>query len=402
VIVSTKTKAKRYERKKPATTAGFFRSYLFAFVFVLTITLGGFFFTVIQHVTRAGWSVVLRRVGETIASNFLWLWILFLPILILVATGKGGLLYPWLDHEHAAADHVLQHKAGYLNQGFWLVRAVAYFALWFLITGFYYRNSVAQDHSGDASLTSRMQWWAPLGVIAFALTTTFAAVDWVMSLEPHWFSTIFGVYFFAISACGFFSTLILLNFLLHRSGKLPEVTLEHWQDMGKLLFAFGVVFHTYIGFSQFMLIWYANIPEETGWYVARTTPPWQPLMWLLLVGHFVVPFLLLVTKHTKRARPILAAIAVWMLVIHALDLYLLVMPKVPHEVIAHATTVQEVYDAAAADPSIVGWTPGLMDLLCLVGLAGIYLAMTARRLGRHALLPVQDPRLHESLAFENM
>ena len=170
----------------------------------------------------------------------------------------------------AHVDPIIEGKSGFLNVPFWSVRAVIYFVVFFAASKFFVGTSVAQDASGDPQLTLKMQKWVPVFIVLFALSLTFAAFDWAMSLEAHWFSTMFGVNLLAMSFCGFFSWFCVMTFVAQRQGKmLNEVTKEHWQDMGKLLFGLGIVFHAYIGFSQYMLIWYANIPEETGWFLAR-------------------------------------------------------------------------------------------------------------------------------------
>jgi hypothetical protein len=188
-----------------------------------------------------------------------------------------------------------------------------------------------------------MQRFAPIGLILYALTQTFAAFDWMMSLEPHWFSTMYPVYFFAASCCGFFAFTILLVFFLQRNGRITsEVTVEHYQDAGKLLFAFGIVFWAYIAFSQYMLIWYANIPEETGWYLTRQMGGWLMVSVLLLLGHFAFPFLAIISRHPKRMKPVIAIAAGWMLFMHFIDLYWLVKPHVPAEEFAKATSYGQV------------------------------------------------------------
>ena len=391
--------------------AHFWRAYLVGFLFVLAMMLGGYFFTGIQHATRAGWSVPIRRLMEVIAANSVVVLVLFIPLAIHAIMQSGAddydsLLWRWMHPDKAESSSLIQHKSGYLNLNFWLIRAVAFFAVWIIFSRLWFGSSVKQDQTGDVRLTHRMQFWAPVGMLLFALTLTFAAFDWVMSIEAEWFSTMFGVYFFAISCCTFCSTLILLVFWLQRNGRLQnEITLEHWQDMGKMLFAFGVVFHAYIAFSQFMLIWYANIPEETTWFMVRMVGGWKNLFLLLAFGHFAIPFLLLVTKHTKRIKPILAGIAVWMLVMTFIELILAVHPEVPiYEVLGKpgTTTFAQVEAAMAESPEKFGWSPGLIDLAAFVGLAGIAVAFIGRRLGTCALVPVNDPRLHEGLAFENM
>jgi hypothetical protein len=382
--------------------ARFVESWLMAFYFVVTIALGGMFFTFVQHATHAGWSVGVRRIAEITVSNFVWLWILFLPILFVALFREGKPLYAWMNP--TTTDELYEHKAPYLNVPFWTIRAVLYFAVWAGFGWFFYRNSRRQDETGDWKLTLWMQRAAPLCAVLFALTLTFSAIDWVKSLDAHWFSTIFGVYVFAASCCGFFSFQIIVIYLIQRRGKVrDEITPEHFQDMGKQLFAFGVVFWAYIAYSQYMLIWYANIPEETTWYIARLSGAWKWVSLLLLVGHFALPFLLLITKHTKRATGVLAMIAGGMLLMHLVDIYWLTMPTVPAEALEEAgSNLAELHRQIDAGLVDVGWAPRLLDLTCLVGLVGLFVAGVAHRLRTCPLIPVQDPRLQESLAFENM
>ncbi len=383
-------------------------SYLVAFIFVLSISLGALWFTLLQHMTRAGWSVVLRRLSEAIAANLPWLALAFLPIVVLVLIGKGESLYHWADPAlyEAGSEHfdeVLTKKQIFFNPTFWTIRAVFYFAVWSIAARMLLRRSVLQDTSGDVAHTHHMQKFSPLFMLLYALTQTLAVVDWVMSLEPHWFSTMYGVYFFAASLCGFFSMLTVSVWLLQRSGRLTDViTSEHYQDAGKLLFGFGIVFWAYIAFSQYMLIWYANIPEETGWYITRQLGGWRSVSMLLLFGHFCVPFLLLISRHPKRAKGVLALVVAWMLLMHYVDMYWLVMPRIPAETLAQSETYEQLIATVRDSGNDLGFHPSILDLTCLIGLGGIAIALTARRLRDCALIPTRDPRLGESLAFENM
>jgi hypothetical protein len=404
----------------------FWRGYIAAFEFVLAISLGGLIFTMIQHATRAGWSVLVRRMMEVLASNLLWIWILFIPIAVAMTQTN---VYEWAVEDIVASDPILQGKEAFLNKGFWLLRAAIYFGLWAFLARYFLVNSVAQDENGDVEHTHRMQRLAPLGILVFAVTCSLAGIDWVMSLEPHWFSTMFGVYIFACAACACFATIILMIFLLQRAGYLKtSVTLEHYQDLGKFLFAFGVVFWAYIAFSQFMLIWYANIPEETTFFVIRSVGGWWSISLLLLIGHFIVPFLAILSKHVKRAKPVIAAAAVWMLFMVIVDFYWLCVPKVPTELLhemnpfagtTHATFVHEfetrpvsaeelhhlgIHDTErqATYQETFGFNPKITDVLLIVGMIGIFIGGTVHRLSRHSLVPRQDPRISESLAFENM
>ena len=379
-------------------------SYLWAFIVVTTISLGALFFTMIQHATRAGWGVVFRRIYENLAANLIVIIpIAFIPVVLFLVF--GDLYHHWSDPELTNPDSetynaIIAHKSAYLNAPFWIIRAAIFLGIWSMFSRFFLRHSVAQDATGDLSHTHRMQALAPVGLILYALTQSFAGVDWIMSLESHWFSTMFGVYIFAASCCGVFSVVIIIAYFLQRSGKVKDdITLEHYQDAGKWLFAFGVVFWAYIAYSQYMLIWYANIPEETNWFHARRLGGWMNVSILLLVGHFAIPFILLVTKHTKRIKPVIAGIAGWMLLMHFVDMYWLVMPKIPHEALANATSFADLQNSVTA--AELGYGPHLLDLTCLVGLGGILVYFTLRRMAHSALIPIQDPRLEESLAFEN-
>jgi hypothetical protein len=402
----------------------FFKSYLMAFTFILSICLGALFFVMLQHAVKAGWSVSIRRLAEGVASNLQWIWILFLPIAIAVAMDKTH-LYHWMHpvSPDGTIDAVLVHKAPYFFwplsyeshiPAFWLIRAALFFGIWAFLARFFVANSIAQDSTGDVKYTKRMEKFAPPAFILFALSLAFGGIDWVMSLEPHWFSTMFPVYFFAASCCGFFSLQILIANFLQRNGRLTaEITPEHYQDAGKLLFAFGIVFWAYIAFSQYMLIWYANIPEETTWYMARQMGGWGWVSLLLLFGHFLGPFLILISRHPKRQRTALAMGAAWMLFMHLIDIYWLVMPKVPTAVKDY-DTYRALADAVYAnrllgpghqdfDPALdVGFQLSVLDATCVVGLFGLMILGAAWRLTGVSLIPQRDPRLHEALAFENI
>jgi hypothetical protein len=391
--------------KSDITWERFLRGYTAAFTFVLSICLGALFFTILQHLARAGWSVVVRRIAEALASNLRWIWILFIPIAIgLFKTD----LYEWT---HAEGDDLLEHKAGYLNTTFWMIRVVFYFAVWAGLAHFFVRNSIAQDDSGDPKLTIRMGKVAAPAMILYAITQTFAVIDWVMAIEPKWFSTMFGVYFFAASCCGFFATLVLLCYGLQRSGRVTEsITPEHYQDLGKHLFAFGIVFWAYIAYSQYMLIWYGNIQEETTWFLIRQLGGWQGLTILLLVGHFLGPFLIIMSRYPKRWKSFLAAVCVWMLFIHYIDMYWLVVPAYPHALVESVTSYGELiaeFESGVIPGTNQSWQAQyglhwhIVDGACLLGLAGIVLGLTSFGVRSASLIPVRDPRLPESLAFEN-
>jgi len=352
----------------------FFFSWLVSFLFCLSLALGALFFVLIQYAAQGGWGIVLRRIGETIFATLPVMAALFVPVVL-------GLrdLYSWSAPGAAAHDALLRWKAPYLNVSFFLVRAALYFGIWSVIALLYYRGSRRQDATGDAGLSARLRRLAGPAIIVLALTQTFASIDWIMSLTPHWYSTIFGVYFFSGAFVGFIALLSVIVAAMRRAGLLDTViTAEHLHDIGKLLFAF-TAFWAYIAFSQFFLMWYANLPEETVWYKARIEGSWMQVSLLLMAGHFVVPFFYLMGRTVKRKGATLAIGGVWLLAMHFLDLYWQVMPTLHPE----------------------GVRPSALDVAALVAVGGCFVAAASWLMKRQALVPLRDPRLAESLAFEN-
>jgi hypothetical protein len=356
----------------------FLHSYLLAFSFVASITVGALFFVLVTHLVKAGWSVVIRRLAEIMAANMTMVALLSVPIVFSVFWTHGA-LYIWDDPAIVAEDPIIQWKSAYLNQTFFLIRWVFYFVVFIGLSRFYLNLSRQQDETADPELTKRMEWWSGPLVALWALTTTFFSIDFIMSLDPHWFSTIFGVWFFAGSMISFFSLMAILIVWLQKIDRLgPEVTTEHRHDVGKLLFGF-IVFWAYISFSQYMLYWYANIPEETQWYAIRQTNGWWIIGLLLIFGGFALPFLGLVSRHVKRNRAALAGWSCYLLVIHWFDLYYFIMPSVPGNTA----------------------TPSWVDLCTMLGVGSLWLAGLAMTAGSLPLIPQGDPRLAESKAFEN-
>lgn len=350
-------------------------AYLTTFCYFVSLVLGCLFLVALYHLTRTGWGVVVRRLAETVAVLMVPLAVGALPIVALVAAGSSD-LFPWNSVEAQTTDHLIHHKAPYLNSTFFIIRALVYVGVWVALARYFWSRSVLQDETDDVQLTLRMQAVSAPTMFAFGLTLTFASFDWLMSLSPHWFSTIFGVYYFSGSVVGALALLIVMVRCLQASGRLTHaVTVEHGHDLGKLLFGF-IFFWAYIAFSQFLLIWYANIPEETMWYLKRMEGGWQWVSLLLLFGHFIIPFLGLMSRHVKRQPRLLAGWAVWMLVMHWVDVYWLAMPEL------------------LASPSI-----GLTEIGCLAAFGGLLVAAWSKVAAKHALIPVHDPRLPESLAF---
>lgn len=356
----------------------FLHSYLVAFTFFQSIALGCLFFVIVNHLTSAKWSITVRRIAETVAAAMPLMAVLSLPILIPIWMGNHS-LYEWTDPAAVSEDHLLHHKAPFLNVTFFTIRVVIYFAIWIAMSKFYLNQSRAQDQSGDPMITAKLRSRSAPFMILFALTSTFFAFDFLMSIEAHWFSTIFGVYFFAGATLSSFCIISLLAMFLQERGRLKDcVTTEHYQDLGKFTFAF-VVFWGYIAFSQFMLIWYADLPEETYWFKMRYETPWDTISMALVFGHMIIPFIGLMSRHIKRNKGALAFWSFALLTMHYLDHYWLVMPSL--------------------HPNSFGF--GAVNVVCLLGIGGLFLGGVLARLGQGFLTPVRDPYFADCLRFKN-
>jgi hypothetical protein len=352
----------------------FFFSYLTGYIFWLTATLGALFFTMLHHLTGADWSVVLRRILETAMMTLPVMAILFIPILL-------GLydLYHWSHEDAVLADPILQKKSAYLNPVFFIIRVVVYFTIWIVIARLLYKTSLAQDAGYQPEQTVKMRKVSAPGMVLFALTITFAAFDWLMSLDAHWYSTIFGVYIFGGSLLAILSFMVIFGNMLRKKGLLGDtITVEHYHDLGKFLFAF-TIFWGYIGFSQYFLIWYANIPEETIWYLHRWEGSWKVITMTLVFGHFLIPFMALMPRFVKRKAGALTFFAIWIMVMHWIDIFWLVMPSLNHHG-AHFS-----------------W----MDLTTTLGIGGLFFWYFLQMYYKHPLVPVNDPRLDVSIHMKN-
>jgi hypothetical protein len=380
-------------------------SWLFAFFFYFTITNGGIFWTMLQHLSNAGWSVTVRRFFENLGGNVKWMAIFALPFLLI--PGVRDSLYEWIVVHHHAADlaqkenlaggtrealkvmheAALTGKYGYLNTAFWYARAVVYFAFLIGLIGLLRKWSIQQDKDGDFKHTFRSRALCAFPLLIYALAVTFTAVDWVMSMDYTWFSTMWGVYIFAGGAWGAMAVSILALNYVRSNGYLQKVVSgEHYHLMGKLLFAF-TVFWAYIAFSQFFLIWYANITEETRFFLLRNTGGWNYVSYALLWGHFVISFLLLLSAGRKKKTGTMNWLCVWVLLMHAVDWYWLVVPE--------------------RGPSLTKgeslWLDGAWvgDVVAFVTIGGLVGWAYLRRLAKASLYPCRDPRLLESVLCTN-
>ena len=367
-------------------------AYLVAFIYCLTITIGCLFFVLIQHLCRAGWSIVVRRIAELVMIMIIPLAILFIPIL--VSLGGDGVLYAWDNDQYAELQHLNPEiwtvKTGWLTPGWFTFRSVIYFAIWSSLAVYFFRGSVRQDETGEKAVTDRMQWWSGPGVVLFALTTSMAAFDWIMSLAPMWFSTMFGVYLFAGSILSAHCAITVGAYVLQRSGAMrDEITVEHYHDLGKLIFGF-LLFWIYIGFSQFMLMWYGNIPEETVWYYFRQQDVWVWVSLSLIFLHWIVPFAGTMSRHVRRRPGWMCFWASYVLAMHFVDVYWMIMPQA-REIVANAP------------PATMGGPAGIVaSLLCVIGMGALLLGLILRVASGTNIVPVRDPRLQESIAFENI
>lgn len=350
----------------------FLHSWLISFVFWVMLGVGGLFFVMIHHLTGANWSVVVRRLFENIMIVTPFMFIFAFPLILNLDN-----LYHWSIPEVMHADHLLEGKEPFLNDTFFIIRFVGYFVIWFVLSRLLYKSSLNQD-KGEAQI-KRMRTISAPGMILFALSLTFASFDWLMSLDAHWYSTIFGAYIFGGSVLSAMSFLTLFVFQMKRKNILSHIiTPEHYHDFGKLMFAF-IVFWGYMAFSQYFLIWYGNIPEETVWFLYRWQGGWKTITLMIVFGHFVIPFFYLFPQGVKRNLTALSIMAVWILAAHWLNLYWLVMPGFMHEHVHFS------------------W----MDASTMMAMGGFFISIFLFCTRSQPLLPVKDPGLEKSIKFVN-
>jgi hypothetical protein len=351
----------------------FFRSYLVAFLFWFGIALGSLALQMLHHLTRGAWGIVIRRVLEAAARTMPFVALLFLPIVF----GMDS-LYSWTDAAKVQADHLLAHKAPYLNKPFFLVRAAILFVIWSVIAYQLSKWSRLQDETGDKQYFHKMQALSGGGLVLYCLTVTVAAVDWLMSLDPHWFSSLYGVYWIGCQGVATLAFVALVNLYLVRREPLEGVLQpRHFHDLGKLLFAF-VMLWTYFCLSQFLIIWSGSLPEETLWYAHRLHGGWNVVAVAILLFHFALPFLLLLSRDIKRNAAMLSRVALVLLVMRFVDTYWQAAPN---------------FHSSLAEALRWSW----MDVAAVLGLGGIWLGLFFWQLGTRPLLPARDPYFAEAL-----
>lgn len=352
----------------------FLRSYLFGFVFWTGLSLGCFAVLMLHHTFGAGWGFIIQRVLEAGTRTFPLIVVLFLPIAFDVLSTHH--LYEWTHADEVAKDHLLQHKAAYLNAGFFLGRAAFYFLIWMGVSALLNKWSRQLDETGDPAIAERLRNMGTIGLLIYGLTVTFAQVDWVMSLDPHWFSTMFGLMLIAGQVLSTLAFSVLMMRLLSEHQPLAGVAGDkHFHDLGNLMLAFTMIW-AYLSFSQFLIIWSGNQPETITWYKDRSEGGWQWLALGLFAFSFAIPFILLLSRHTKRRIHTLAIVAGLVIVMRVLDLFWIITPNFR--------------------PGHLGmsWT----DPIAPIGIGGIWFWFFIRQLKSRPLLPERDPRMVSALA----
>lgn len=347
---------------------------------VLAMCLGCLFMTLVFHAMNVGWSVTIRRIMEQ-AASLVWVPVLMLLPVVLIELFSGGILFTWMGI-NPEENFLMSIKAPYLNEAFFFVRFALYGVIWWFMASRLRGWSLQQDAGGNRWLTSKMRRFSCGGLLVFALTTAFAAFDLLMSMDYRFFSTMWGVYYFAASAfAGVTFTAVVLVWL-RLGGRLAGlVTPEHFHDLGKLVFAF-TVFWAYIAFSQYFLIWYSNIPEETWYYIFRREN-FMPLTVFLVVGHFAIPFLLLISRIPKKIPLVFGLISAFALFMHFVDLTWVIRPM-----------------ADAGQVEVQGGTLWL-DILGPMAALGFFGFLFFKQLSQEPLIPTKDPRLPEALSHKN-
>lgn len=355
----------------PSTGA---HAWLFAFFYFFTVLVGCFFWNCLHHATDSEWSVVVRRQIENLASLLKYIGVFFIPIALCTT-----ILYAWFTANPETDTLLAGTKSLYLNKPFFWTRALVFFGLLFLISNILRKRSMAQDKDGAASHTFTMRKAAIAGIPTMAICLTFAGIDWLKALNHHWYSTMWGVYLFAGAAGASMALIVLTCKWLQSQGYLKPVTEEHYHLMGKFLFAF-TVFWAYIGYSQYMLITYANIDEETLFFRLRNTGSWNYLSMFLVFGRFFFMFVPLLFQGLKKSRGIIFC-ASWILFMQFLDLFIIIMPEL--------------------SPSGFSFTGLLAAIFPWLGIAGCLGLLFLKHLGQGCIFPTKDPRLAESLKFTN-
>lgn len=347
----------------------FFQAYLIGWTFWTGIAVGSLALLMLQHLTGGGWGLVIRRSLEAATRTLPLMAVLFIPVLI----GAHSIYHEWMDPAEVAKHPAVQSKASYLNLPFFTVRFVIYFGVWIALAYFLNKWSLAQDRTADNRYTKNMRVLSGGGMVALIFSVTFASIDWYMSIEPDWFSTIYGFIFVAAWTLSALAFVIAVMARLSREEPMRRIVAPlHFHDLGKLLLAL-VMLWAYFAFSQFLIIWSGNLPEEITWYIRRIHGGWGALIITIGILHFAAPFLFLLSRGIKRNPGKLVFIAVLVLVMRSVDLLWMLAPAFEHRM----------------------WI--LMDFVAVIGFGGLWLAFFAWQLGKRPLIPINDPQFESTL-----
>jgi hypothetical protein len=347
----------------------FFQAYLIGWTFWTGIAVGSLALLMLQHLTGGGWGLVIRRSLEAATRTLPLMAVLFIPVVI----GAHSIYHEWMDPEEVAKHPAVQFKSGYLNLPFFTVRAVIYFGVWIALAFFLNKWSLAQDRTADNRYTKNMRVLSGGGMVALIFSVTFASIDWYMSIEPDWFSTIYGFIFVAAWSLSALAFVIAVMARLVREEPMRRIVAPlHFHDLGKLLLAL-VMLWAYFAFSQFLIIWSGNLPEEITWYLRRIYGGWGALIVTIGILHFAAPFLFLLSRGIKRNPNKLVLVAVLVLVMRSADLLWMLAPAFQHRM----------------------WI--LMDIAALIGFGGLWLAFFTWQLGKRSLIPINDPQFESTL-----
>jgi hypothetical protein len=350
----------------------FYQSYLFSYMLVLGLTLGSLGLLMLQHLTGGQWGIIIRRPLEAASRNIWLVLVMFVPIVL----GMKSLYRAWLDPEKLKAEPLSAYQQGYLTYGGFLGRAVLYFAIWGALVWLFNSWSREQDQNReDRALRRRLRLLAGPGIILYVLAMTFAAIDWVMSLSPHWASTIYGFIFVAGQAITAMSFMIIVVAALSNSEPYAGIIQErHLHDLGKLLFAFNMLW-AYFDFSQLLIIWSGNQPEEISFYRTRLYGGWGVVAVIVLIFSFALPFLVLLSRDVKRSASLISKVAIWMILMRLVDLFWMTRPE---------------FSSSAL--------PTWLDIVVPIALIGLWVGFFAFNLQQQPLLPLGDPKLAEAIA----
>lgn len=342
--------------------------------YFLSLAIGASFFLAIQYVTQSGWSVAFKRISESLSS--------YIPIagVIMIVVFLFGMkyLYPWTDAEESGIFdekemQLIHHKSAYLNNGFFVIRLIVFFTLWIVLTKILKHFSIKEDIEGGLKFFHKSEFYSKVLIFVLAFTFTFATIDWVMSIEPIWYSTLFAVKNFVSAFYHSIAVILLIAILLHSTGYLPFISKAHWHDFSKYLFILSIIF-AYLWYSQYMIIWYANIPEETQYFIYRRENFSQTLFIVNLILNFVIPFIVLLPNYLAKKKSVLIFIALILLLGHYTDLY------------------EQIVPATCGVLKI-----GFIEIGMYLGFAGLFIFLVGKTLSKINLIPQNHPYLEESL-----